>query len=346
MNFLSDIMDYHQYRQSPDPDKRTKYAYWQAAKGLQAVDGLETSPYLDQVAGKNIEGDITAYQARELIDSYYEIKDDRDAERQYEEADKVSARINMLISEGGFTLSSDELKTIHQRLFEGVFDHAGQYRKNNIIKYEWVLDGDTVTYGNAYNLDTCVDNLLRQESLTQYRQLNEEEAVWHIARFISSLWVLHPFSEGNTRTTAVFLIKYLRKMGFDINNSAFEKNSRYFRDALVRANYTNIKKKVYADNDPLDRFFSNLLLGTNYELKSRYLHIKAEASAVKAQLDTSSIDDTIELMISENPQVSRKEIADACGVHVKTIERHLAAMPHIRYVGPAKTGHWEINNLG
>ena len=336
-------MGYHQYRQSPDPDKRTKYAYWQAAKGLQAVDGLETSPYLDQVAGKNIEGEITAYQARELIDSYYEIKDDRDAERQYEEADKVSARINLLISEAGFSLSSDELMAIHQRLFEGVFDHAGQYRKNNIIKYEWVLDGDTVTYGNAYNLDTGVDNLLRQESLTQYRQLNEEETVWHLSRFISALWVLHPFSEGNTRATAVFLIKYLRKMGFDINNSAFEKNSRYFRDALVRANYTNIKKKVYADNDPLDRFFSNLLLGTNYELKSRYLHIKADASAAKSQLDTSSIDDTIERMIQENPKVSRKVMADACGVHVKTIERHLAAMPHIRYVGSAKTGHWEMH---
>lgn len=336
-------MDYHQYSQSPDPDKRAKYASWQAAKGLQAVDGLETSPYLELVAGKNIEGDISAYQASELIDSYYEVKDDRDAERKYEEADKVSARINQLISETGFSLSSDELKTIHQRLFEGIFDHAGQYRKNNIIKYEWVLDGDTVTYGNAYNLETAIDNLLRQESLTLYRQLNEEEAVWHMARFISSLWVLHPFSEGNTRTTAVFLIKYLRKMGFDINNSVFETNSRFFRDALVRANYTNIKKKVYSDNDPLDRFFSNLLLGTDYELKSRYLHIKAEAPAVKAKMDTSSIDSTIERLISDNPQVSRKVMADVCGVHVKTIERHLAAMPHIRYVGPAKTGHWEIH---
>lgn len=335
-------MDYHQYRQSPDPDKRARYIYWQTAKGLQAVDGLETSPYLDQIAGKNIEGDISAYQARELIDSYYEVKDDRDAERQYEEADKVSARINLLISEGGFSLSSDELKAIHLRLFEGIFDHAGQYRKNNIIKYEWVLDGDTVTYGNAFNLETSVNNLIRQESLTLYRQLDEEETVWHIARFVSSLWVLHPFSEGNTRTTAVFLIKYLRKMGFEVNNAAFEKNSRYFRDALVRANYDNIKKKIYADYDPLDRFFSNLLLGTDYELKSRFLHIKTDSPAVKAKMNTASIDGTIERMIAENPQVTRQDMADACGVHVKTIERHLASLPHIHYVGSAKTGHWEF----
>lgn len=337
-------MDYHQYRQSTDPDKRTKYAYWQLAKGLQAVDGLKTSSYLDQVAGKNIEGDISAYQAGQLIDSYYEVKDDRDAERQYEEADRVSARINLLISEVGFSLSSEELKSIHQRLFEGIFVHAGQYRKNNIIKYEWVLDGDTVTYGNAYNLQTSVENLLKQEGLTLYRQLDEEETVWHIARFISSLWVLHPFSEGNTRTTAVFLIKYLRKMGFEINNTAFEKYSRYFRDALVRANYTNVKKKVYADNNPLDRFFSNLLLGTDYELKSRYLHIQAESPSIKTKMETSRIDGIIEQMISANPYVSRKEMADACGVHVKTIERHLAAMPHIRYVGSAKSGHWEMGD--
>lgn len=143
--------------------------------------------------------------------------------------------------------------------------------------------------------------MLRQESLTLYRQLDEEETVWHVAQFISSLWVLHPFSEGSTKTTAAFLIKYLRKMGFDINNSVFEKNSRFFRDALVRANYTNIKKKVYADNGPLDRFFSNLLPGTDYEMKSRYLLIKAEAPAVKAPMDTSSIDSTIERLISECP---------------------------------------------
>ena len=140
------------YRNEQEPQKKQRYLNWMTAKGLQEVDGIHTSPYLDQVAEQHIEGTLSAYEASKLIDSYYDVQKDLSVEDYSEEADKVAARINILIGEGGFSLSSEELKSIHHRLFEGLYDFAGQFRKNNIIKYEWVLDGDTVTYGNAYNL--------------------------------------------------------------------------------------------------------------------------------------------------------------------------------------------------
>ena len=142
-------MDDYQYIHQQEPDKSTRYANWQAAKGLQDVDGLKTSDYLDKVAADNIEGKISAYEAKDLIDTYYDVKEDREKDSLSEEADKVASRINILIGEIGFLLSLEELKSIHKRLFEGIFEHAGTYRKNNILKHEWVLDGDTVTYGNA-----------------------------------------------------------------------------------------------------------------------------------------------------------------------------------------------------
>jgi len=329
--------DYH-YINQQEPEKSRRYVNWQAAKGLQDVDGLKTSDYLDKVAADNIEGKISAYEAKDLIDTYYDVKEDREKDSLYEEADKVAARINILIGEIGFSLSSDELKSIHKRLFEGVFEHAGTYRKNNILKHEWVLDGDTVTYGNAYNLEDSVENLLRGEKLTPFRSLDEEETVWHIAKFVSELWRIHPFAEGNTRTTAVFAIKYLRMLGFDVDNSIFEAHSRFFRDALVRANYANIRKGIYEDREPLDDFFSDLMIGTKHEFHSRNLHIYAD----KTKLDTTDIDARIMEMIKNNRRITRQKIADTLGVSVKTVERHLKNLP-VHFSGPAKTGEWVID---
>lgn len=326
-----------QYHIEQEPDKSRRYSYWQAAKGLQDVDGLKTSAYLDKVAAENIDGKISAYKAKDLIDTYYDVKEDREKDSLEEEADKVASRINILIGEIGFSLSVEELKSIHQRLFEGIFEHAGSFRKHNILKHEWVLDGDTVTYGTAYNLEASVETLFRAEKQTPFRSLSEEETLWHIAKFISELWRLHPFAEGNTRATAVFAIKYLRTLGFDVDNSVFEKNSRFFRDALVRANYANIRKGVYEDRDPLDDFFSDLLLGTKHVFHSRNLHIYAR----NANLDTANLDARILQMIKADTHITRSNLADTLGVSVKTVERHLKNLP-VRFSGPAKTGEWVI----
>ncbi len=325
------------YIPSPEPGKNSRKENWQAAKGLQAVDGLQTSHYLDQVSGDNIDGKISAHEASRLIDSYYESMEGLQEAQQYEEADKVAARINILLSETGFTLSLDELQDIHKRLFDGLLPDAGKIRTRNFIKHEWVLDGDSVTYGNAYGLADYIQNLIRVESFAPYRSMNEDEMLGHIARFVSRIWQAHPFSEGNTRTTAVFTIKYLRTMGFDVDNSLFEKHSRFFRDALVRANYKNLRKDVFEDNQPLYQFFENLLMGAEHPLKSRQLHIHADKTDM-----TVSYAEEIKRLIESKPDITRKEMAEQLGVSVKTIERQLKKMPEIHYVGPAKGGHWII----
>lgn len=255
------MTDFEEYIRQSEPHKREKGYVWQTAIGLQAVDGLKTSDYLRETARQHIEGDITIEEVKQLINRYYESKTARkDVEDRTEEADKVSARITELLSEQSFTFSPLEYIAIHRRLFEGIYPHAGTIRDYNITKKEWVLDGETVLYAGADSIRETLDYDFAREKEYDYQQHGTAEAVSHIAQFISDLWQIHPFGEGNTRTTAVFTIKYLRTFGFDISNETFADYSWYFRNALVRANYNNIPKGIFATTQFLEAFFRNLIL--------------------------------------------------------------------------------------
>jgi len=267
--------DFEEYIRQGEPDKKEKSLIWQTAIGLQQVDGLKPSAYLIETAKQNIEGDITFEEVKNRIDVYYKTQINRQPDDdRTEEADKVSARIAEILSEKTFSFSPLEYINIHRRLFTGIYKFAGKIRDYNITKGEWVLDGDTVLYAGADNLRATLEYDFEQEKNFDYKGLNAQQIIEHIAHFVSYLWQAHIFGEGNTRTTAVFLIKYLRKLGFeDVNNDLFFQHSWYFRNALVRANYKNLKKGVYATNKYVVRFLENLLLGENHILKNRELHI-------------------------------------------------------------------------
>ena len=263
---------FEEYDEIKEPEKKYKDYVWRTAIGLQQVDGLEPSEYLLLTAQKNINGNISFTEAKELIDSFYQFKLDREDTRT-EEADKVSTRIAEILFERSFVFSPEQYISIHKRLFEGIYRFAGQIRDYNITKEEWVLGGDTVIYGNALDLRKMLDYDLGLEKEFSYRGLSSEQMIEHLARFVSNLWQIHAFGEGNTRTTAVFLIEYLRTLGFDVENDLFAKNAWYFRNALVRANYTNVQKDIYETTEYLELFLRNLLLGEHNELKNRHLHI-------------------------------------------------------------------------
>jgi fido (protein-threonine AMPylation protein) len=251
-----------------------KEIVWNTAIGLQAVDGLKPSQYLIDTAIQNIEGKITLREVQNIIDSYYEEKsvhfsgDDRT-----EEADKVSYRIVEILSETAFSFSPNEYMAMHQKFFQGIYKHAGQIRDYNITKKEWVLDGESVVYGSASQLRATLEYDILQEKDFTYKGLSMDQVIHHLAVFVSRLWQIHVFGEGNTRTTAVFFIKYLRTLGFSVTNDVFAKNAWYFRNALVRANYTNIQKGVYETTEYLEMFLRNLILNENNELQNRNLHI-------------------------------------------------------------------------
>ena len=198
-----------------------------------------------------------------------------DDDEDQEEADRVSSNISKLLQTDAFTYSVAGLAAIHRAIFEGVFKHAGQFRDYDISKKEWVLRGDSVLYGRWQDLRMAIEYELSQEHQFDYTGLNKDQMVEHLAKFISGLWQIHPFSEGNTRTTAIFTIKYLRSQGFSVNNDMFERHSWYFRNALVRANYRNLEKGIGYEPIFLVRFFRNLLLGENNVLKNRYMLIDA-----------------------------------------------------------------------
>lgn len=260
------------YLYDPEPTKRELASAWATGIGLQAVDGLAPSKYLLELANDNIENRLSFDTVKYLIQEYYEIKADR-ANINEKEADLVSVNIAKILSEKAFMAAPGTLISIHRRLFENVFDHAGKIRGYNFTKKEWVLDGDTVSYANYTDLIDILAFDFEQEKKINYNAFSNIEAANHIAKFASNIWQAHPFCEGNTRTTAVFLVKYLNKKGFKINNDYFLNNSLYFRNALVRANYENRSKNISFDFSYLNQFFENLIAEKHYELKNRYLNI-------------------------------------------------------------------------
>ena len=267
-------INFDEYIRQGEPAKRERAEAWRVAIGLQAVDGLKTSVYLQETARRNIEGDITIDEAKALVNQYYIKKtahDDGDTNE--EEADKVSTNISKLLQTDSFTYSVAGLAAIHKAIFEGVFKHAGRFRDYDITKKEWVLRGDTVLYAHWEDLGMTIQYDLDQERQFNYKLLDRNKIVEHIAQFVSGLWQIHPFGEGNTRATAIFTIKYLRSLGFDVNNDLFEQHSWYFRNALVRANYRNVANGIEYEPVFLVRFFRNLLLGEDNVLKNRYMMI-------------------------------------------------------------------------
>ena len=288
---------FKEYLRESEPDKAHKGYAWSTAIGLQAVDGLKPSKYLIDTAIQNIEGKITMKEAQSLIDSYYEerpvhLSDDE----RTEEADKVSSRIAEILSETAFSFSPNEYISIHRKLFQGIYKHAGKIRDYNITKKEWVLDGATVMYGSASELRATLEYDFSQEKDFSYKGLSMDEIIHHLAVFVSRLWQIHIFGEGNTRTTAVFFIKYLRTLGFSVTNDIFAENAWYFRNALVRANYTNLQKGIHETTEYLEIFLGNLLLNEQNELKNRNLHISGLLNEEKVDIQSEKVD--IESMIS------------------------------------------------
>ena len=272
---INEFASFDEYLRQGEPSQKESAENWKTAIGLQAVDGLQPSAYLIDVAKRNIEGEITLDETRKLIDSYYQSKTVRTPkDEDEEEADKVSANIAKILASKTFAFNTNGYVSLHRRIFEGVFKHAGEIRQYDISKKEWVLEGDSVNYLNWEDLRRALDWDIEQEKNFSYKGLTDDEKIEHIAKFISGIWQIHAFREGNTRTTAIFTIQYLRSLGYEVNNEMFAKHSWYFRNALVRANYRNINKDIDYSPIYLVRFFRNLLLKDSWVLKNRYLHIR------------------------------------------------------------------------
>lgn len=268
--------EFDEYIRQGEPDQREKAGIWSVAIGLQQVDGLQTSDFLRQTALRNIEGEISIEEVGKAVREYYISKSQHEVVNEDEqEADRVSANIAAILRSKTFNFSTLGYISIHRRIFDGVMKHAGELRKYDITKKEWVLQGDTVLYLNWEDLRMALNYDLEQEKNFSYVGLSQDDMIAHLTKFVSSLWQIHAFPEGNTRTTAVFIILYLRSLGWQVDNDMFAKHAWYFRNALVRANYHNVQKGIDYTFTYLERFFRNLLLGEAWDLRSRYLHIAA-----------------------------------------------------------------------
>ncbi len=353
------MTNFDEYIRQSEPHKREKGYAWQTAIGLQAVDGLKPSDYLIETARQHIDGDITIDEVQERINSYYQSKKIRTADdEEKEEADRASANITKLLGERSFAFTVAGFTAVHRRIFDRVFKFAGKIRDYNITKKEWVLEGDTILYVSAPDLRKAIEYDIEQEKAFDYTGLSLEQIVSHITKFVSGLWQIHPFGEGNTRTVAVFTIQYLRSIGFNVENDLFAKHSWYFRNALVRANYQNVQKGIKRNPEYLERFFRNLLMGEKNELKNRLMHIGREVQSATSQEEKDSkcnictldctLEETVVLQyIKENPRATQKEIAAHIGKSertVKSITVSLTTKGIIERKNGKRNGFWEVKN--
>lgn len=353
-------LELEEYIRQGEPEQAEKSEAWQIAIGLQQVDGLQTSAYLLDTAKEHIEGKLTIDEVQKRVQSYYKEHDKRTAiENATREADIVSARITQLLGEKTFQFSPAELMSIHRRLFDGVFKEAGKLRDYNITKNEWVLNGETVIYASYNSLQETLDYDFKTEKAFTYEGLSLVDAIKHLAKFTSDIWQIHPFGEGNTRATAVFIIKYMRTFGLKVDNEAFKKHSWFFRNALVRANYNDLQKGIHATTKFLEMFFSNLLLGADYELKNRYAHIDFDfrdeedfqrATNVVPMGKNCTLDCTLDelavlKLILENSSIKQYELAKCVGKSERTVKKVVASLREkgvIRRIDGKRYGKWEV----
>ncbi len=344
--------EFDQYMRQDAPDKRVKASNWQTAMGLQAVDGLQPSDYLVEAARRNIEGEIDMDEVHSLITSYYESKTHHAADdNSAEEADRASANIARILSTRTLDFTTNGYINVHRRIFEGVFKHAGRLRDYDISKKEWVLRGDSVSYLGYQDLRRAIDYDLQQEREFNYRGLTMVDKVKRIARFVAGLWQIHAFAEGNTRTTAVFLIQYLRSIGFDVDNDMFARHSWYFRNALVRANYKNVRLDIDYDHSFLEAFLRNLLMGEHNELHNRHMLVNppSEWNVPDVPDVPENVPEKRQKMILElvtgNSHIKVIEIAQQLNVSDKTIKRDIAVLKgqgKLERVGSERSGHWRV----
>ena len=370
--------DFDEYLEAGEPERRERAYGWATAIGLQDVDGLKPSKYLIETAKRHIEGEISQEDARRLVDEYYETKEGHDLPVDVQEADKVSTRMIAVINSPTFNFSVAYYFGLHRQIFDGVFKFAGEVRSVELTKREWVLNGDSVQYTPSCMIKDTLEYDFDRERKFKYKGLSEDRFVEHFASFISGVWQIHPFREGNTRTVALFAIKYLRARGYSVTNDLFAEKAYYFRNALVRANYENDRLGVEKTQLPLEEFFKVLLYDYDIELHNRFLKIGQEygspiadaigglhrkaANGGERNDGIKRADDVINDVINDaindainpaeanaikailrDPRLTAAKLANILGVKQRQAQRIVASLKikvGLRRVGSRKTGKW------
>jgi len=265
----------NEYEEEYKSSNYIKQLQWDMAIGLQEVDNLKPSKYFEKLVNENVDGDLTIDQVKNELREYYDEKEQKNEINHNElECDFVSTRIVELLQKDKFELSVEYLKYVHKYLFQDIYEFAGEFRKIDFSKHEKILNNDSVAYGDCTTLRESLEYDISLEKDKNYKEMNIVEVINNITRFSSSIWQVHPFREGNTRTTALFIEKYLISLGYNVDNSLFKDKSVYFRNALVRSNYFNNYLKIKEDSSYLVKFYENLLLGKNNNLHSQDLIVK------------------------------------------------------------------------
>ena len=357
--------NFEEYINGLEKEKYYKGYLWDTAIGLLDAVGVETSEYLWEVARDSIYGDTKIHEVERQVSAYYDQETWRSKDRSTEGADRIAARIVTLLADPAFYFTPEHYIDIHKKLYGGLFDYAGKVRTRDITRNEWVLGDKIVTYSDAGELLEALIYGMSLEMDYSYLNLPVDEAIKHIAQFFARLWQLHVFEEGNTVATAVFLLKYLNFLGLEVAGDVFSKNAKYFRNALVRANYSDEENGIYAKLDFLEIFLRNLILKEYNSLRNEDLLVTKE----KEQKSDPIIDpievkndpinngndpkkltrreQTIYNYIKNGSQMNRNDMARKLKCSEATVKRAIVKLTKMGLIvreGSNKTGYWKVSS--
>ncbi len=257
-------------------DAKEKLLIWKTVIALQAVDALKTSAKVIEIAKQNIEGTISDDA---LLGECESLKNP---------ADVVAVRMFVNIIQKQFSLSQFELVQIRKALFGGLLESPELLRTENLSKKEWALDGHSLVYPKAGKIKSQLGKLFETETLFEFEGLDSKQIYKHCASFISGLWALHPFESCNTRTVAVFFIKYLAFRGFPLGNDVLSQSAVYFRNALARAAFCDGKKGIHKTTRYLERLIKKMMFGGRTVLDPRETHLYYDSNGVVLKSDAAA----------------------------------------------------------
>lgn len=154
---------------------------------------------------------------------------------------------------------TDHFLKFHYTIFQDIFEWAGTPRTISIYKEEDVLGGQSVEYSDPFDIVTDIHHVLNRMREKDWISFNHEQLSEEFCDSLAALWKIHPFREGNTRTTITFCCQYIDEMGLRINRKLFEDNAGYVRTALVAYNAffsdgNDFSKKEYLQKIVYDAF--------------------------------------------------------------------------------------------
>ena len=268
------------YLTSRNKQEREACLLWLTAFGIQSVVDLKPSADLLRIIINHIEGKYDIERTRSEVRAFYHEQHKQSHggghHHRFEEADKVAVRIVDYFERGEFELTPESFSFAHRSMFHNLYHNSGQLREAAASKKEWVLGNTAVLYPKHEEIKPYLNYLFSNERSIDLSKLTPQHRLRHLCEFIAKLFMINAFQYANSRATFVYSMKYFLSLGYHFQNDTFFREAWFFRNAIIRACYTNMHQGVYPTTMHMEMFLGNLFLNEENELRNHRMVIRGE----------------------------------------------------------------------